>query len=770
MKIKITSFFYFIFAATLIGCAYFAGIDLSQAAGAGEQPAERMADEILVKFKGSQEINVFKIAEENDLDYILNSYLRNPNVEYAESNYIYKISLISSDTYLGNQWYLQKIKAIEAWDKARESQDIVIAIMDSGVQIDHPDLIDNIWINKKEVKGDNIDNDNNGLIDDVNGWDFVNDVASPTPKFKEGFSEDGVLHGTVVAGVAAASGNNALGISGITWKAQIMSLKVLDDKGEGNTSKVIKGIDYAIANGANVINFSFVGFGYSKSLDDAIKRAYDSGIIVVAAAGNEQDNGNGYSLDKTPMYPACYDGFNGENRVIGVAATDALDQKAEFSSYGFKCVDIAAPGVGIYSTVVYAPTVHIKNRSLNKYYDGYWSGTSMAAPIISGAIALLEAVNPSLSRQEIVDTILNTSDNINKLNPNYLNQLGKGRLNLSAAVNLARNSLVSDVTRLIIAPFSNYKSLIKITDEKGKLVSKAFNSYADSFRGGVNIASGDLRGNNSIDIVTAPTRENSQIKIFDIAGKNIGQFLAFDKTFKGGATIAVGDVNNDGMDEIIAAAGQGGGPHIKIFNFKGELLGQFFAFDKLFRGGVNLAVGDIDGNGLEEIVVGAGPGGGSQVRIFNMQGKLIGQFLAYDKKFRGGVRVAVGIIDNGSIDNKAKIITAPGQGGGPQIRIFTNKGLPVGQFFAYNQSFRGGVEVATGDMDNDGFNEIVTGAGIGGAPHVRIFSSKGEVIESFYAYEANFTGGVNVSTLRGDNEAINKIIASSLAATSTTVK
>lgn len=293
----------------------------------------RLADEIIVKFKGIDSIQVIKIAQAEDFFDVLSSFNSNEKVEYAEPNYIYKAAIIPSDTYYGNQWYLQKIKAPEAWDKIRETPKTVIAILDSGIQVDHPDLRSNIWQNTKEIAGNNIDDERNGFIDDINGWDFINNEADPAPKFKPGYSEAGILHGTIIAGIAAASGNNAAGVSGVTWQAQIMPLKVLNDKGEGNTSKVVEAIEYAINNGTDIINLSFVGFGFSKSLDNVIKKANDEGIIVVAAAGNEQDEGEGYFLDNTPMYPVCHDGPNGENWVIGVAALDTMDQKANFSSF-----------------------------------------------------------------------------------------------------------------------------------------------------------------------------------------------------------------------------------------------------------------------------------------------------------------------------------------------------------------------------------------------------------------------------------------------------
>lgn len=704
--------------------------------------ANNEISELLVKFKDSKEISVIKLANYNDLEKIKLSYENNPAVSYVEPNYNFQAAIIPSDSYFTNQWYLNRIKAPEAWDTIRESPHVIVAVIDSGVQITHPDLRDNIWTNSKEIVGNKIDDDKNGFIDDVNGWDFVNNVPDPSPKFSEGFTEAGVMHGTIVAGVIAASGNNAAGITGVTWKAKIMPLKVLNDAGEGDTGKVVSAIDYAIKNGADIINLSFVGFGYSQALEEAIGRAHDAGVIVVAAAGNEQADGTGYNLDKTPMYPACHDG------VIGVAATDTLDQKAPFSSYGTECVDLSAPGISIYSTAVYDPSKRIDNKVFNKYYEGYWSGTSMATPMVSGALALLKELNPRLSSDELTSVVLNNTDNINKLNPNYVGLLGKGRLNIKSSVDFVQQTVNNNIVKLLFSPLSVAKgsSTISISDMNGK-EETSFEPFP-KFKGGLDMVSGDLDGDGSLEIIAAPRQGGTPyVKIFDAKFNFENQFLAYDPKFKGGVNLAVADVNRDGKKEIIVAPVSNGGPHIKVFNSEGKLLSQFFAYSNSYIGGVNIAAGDVDGDGAAEIVTGTEKSGGPQVRVFRMNGKVVSQFFAYETNFRGGVRVAVAEISKGNRGNIFKIITAPGTGGGPDIKIFGSKGNLEGQFLAYGKNFRGGVAIAAGDLDNDGFDEIVTGAGPGGTPHLRVFTSQGILLGSFYAYDEKYSGGINVSVL-----------------------
>jgi hypothetical protein len=238
------------------------------------------------------------------------------------------------------------------------------------------------------------------------------------------------------------------------------------------------------------------------------------------------------------------------------------------------------------------------------------------------------------------------------------------------------------------------------------------------------------------------------IKIFNLNGELKGQWFAFNKNFRGGVKVACADVNHDGQDEIIAVQGSLGDSEIKIFNSRGNLLGSFYAYDNKFKGGLNLATGDIDGDGEKEIVVGMAAGNIPEVRVFKAIGVMQSQFLAYPKTFRGGVRVAIANIKGGTRSNRSQIITAPEKGGGPQVKLFNSKGVLLSQFFAFNGNFRGGVNLAAADVNNDGLEEIITAAGPGGAPHVRVFTASARIIGSYYAYEENFNGGVDVASIK----------------------
>jgi autotransporter-associated beta strand protein len=285
---------------------------------------------------------------------------------------------------------------------------------------------------------------------------------------------------------------------------------------------------------------------------------------------------------------------------------------------------------------------------------------------------------------------------------------------------------------------------VNVYDQTGFLYS--IMAYSPVFGGGVRVAMGDINGDGVPELVTAPGPTGGpDIRVFDgVTHALINEFLAYDLAFTGGVFVALGDVNGDNFLDIVTGAGAGGGPHVKaFFGTNGVLVSSFFAYAAAFTGGVTVAAGDVTGDGIAEIITGPGTGGGPHVRVFNAAGGVVNEFLAYDAAFFGGIFVAAGDIDG---DSKADIITSAGKGGGPHVKAFNGlTSATIASFLAYDPNFRGGVTVAAADLDGDGRAEILTGAGPGGGPHVKGWRFPGPTVNlSFLAFDPAFTGGVFV--------------------------
>ena len=255
----------------------------------------------------------------------------------------------------------------------------VIAIVDSGVDLAHPDLVKNLWTNPGEIADNQIDDDHNGYIDDIHGADIISPGTPP---------DDEYYHGTAVAGVAAARGDDGEGVTGVAWVARIMAVRVLDADGTGDTGQLAKGILYAVANGAQVINVSITSDARTRAVDDAIAVAERAGVVIVAAAGNE-----GRDLAEEPAYPAS----SSSPAIISVAATESRGVIASWSNFGRTGVDIAAPGSDLLTTLP------------NEGYAAF-SGTSAAAPVVTGTVALMRAVQPLAGISQIRSTLLDTAE------------------------------------------------------------------------------------------------------------------------------------------------------------------------------------------------------------------------------------------------------------------------------------------------------------------------------------------------------------------------
>ena len=310
---------------------------------------------------------------------VIQALSEDPRVEYAELDYIVHATIIPNDKYFNLQWAPLKIQAPAAWDQTTGTSDLIIAIVDTGVDLNHPDL--------------------NGKI--VPGWDFVNDDDS---------AQDDHGHGTHVAGIAAAETNNGQGGAGVSWGARIMPIKVLDGNGDGYYSDVARGVRYACNHGAQIINLSLGGDTPSNTLKDALEQAYQDGCLIMAAAGNSGRD----EIDYPARYPEA----------MAVTATDQFDETATFSDYGPEA-EVAAPGVDIYSTL-WTPSSHTY---------GWKQGTSMSTPQVAGLAALIWSACPQLDNTEVRGVLRSTAKDLGAVgwDPHY----GYGRIDARKAVAVA---------------------------------------------------------------------------------------------------------------------------------------------------------------------------------------------------------------------------------------------------------------------------------------------------------------------------------------------
>lgn len=356
------------------------------------------------------------------------SYEKSPLVEYAEPNYILRFAdTYPNDPSFSEQWTHENtgqwgglpgadIDSVAAWDLSTGSDSVVVAITDSGVDFRHPDLEANIWTHPGEdpwddprdpTTGNGVDDDLNGYVDDWKGYDFAGpNLLIPVP---DNNPTDGYGHGTHVAGIVAAVGDNGIGVTGVSWNAKIMPLKI-GPESDGLFTVFVLGeaIDYAVANGADIINASWAAPVVNiRTLEQAVRKADAAGVLFVAAAGNAALDNDGL----IKFYPACYPFDN----VIAVAATDHYDELASYSNFGRTSVHVGAPGSDVLSTLP-SPQAY-----------GYMSGTSMATPCVAGALALIRSAHPTESYLEIRDRLFSGVEQIPALQGRTVTG---GRINL----------------------------------------------------------------------------------------------------------------------------------------------------------------------------------------------------------------------------------------------------------------------------------------------------------------------------------------------------
>lgn len=655
----------------------------------------------------------------------------------------------SLDPLIGQQWFLDPLGLETAWNVTTGSRDIVVAVLDTGVDVNHPDLAGNIWVNGDEVAGDGIDNDHNGFVDDVHGWDFVDNDATPLPDLNKEFNKDAVHHGTAIAGVIGAIGDNGQGIAGINWRVKIMPIRILDNVGSGNSLDANAAVAYAHQNGADVISLSFSGFEFDHRFRDTLQGAHNDGVVVVAAMGNDSKQG-GVDADVQPVYPACFRADDGSDLVIGVAATDPQKKKASFSNYGANCTALAAPGVGIFSTLFHEPSAELFSQP----YGGLFSGTSLAVPMVSGAVALIKAAYPVLSPKQIKLALQLSVDSVDQHNTVAAGKLGAGVLNIGRAMQIAgefSHSLLGSevsVPEPVLVPEPSAPPIIVVAPEQGRapeitvlspqgIVQSTFLAFEESYLGGVRLAVDDLDGDGVPEIVAVPGPGHAPVvRLFEQDGTLIRELVIPQQALLSGWFVTTADVDRDGTPDLAISSDRIGSPEIHLLSTEGKRLGSFLPPEHRQSASMRIAGGDVDGDGFDEFVLSFGSGP-PELFVYETDGTRVRQFLAYDKGYDKGVFVSVGDLNH---DGIAEIVTGTDTGGGPHVQIFGGDGRWLGTFFAYDTLFRGGVRLAiVGDT-------IVTAAGPGGGPHVRVFNNLARVVGGFFTDNELDRNGITIGS------------------------
>ena len=612
---------------------------------------------------------------------------------------------------LVEQWSYKDAKVYEAWGLATGSRDVVVAVIDNGFDTFHPDIYPNAWRNEAEIADNGEDDDKNGYRDDVWGWDFSgydanhdgvftdeelagNNDPRPWVAGRQNINDD-IHHGTLVAGIIGAVGdNNQLG-AGVNWRVRLMNLKVLEVSGVGDLVPVTRAIYYAVDNGADVINISLVG-DVDSGVKEAVKYAYDNGVVVIAASGNDR-----IALNHSPVYPVCADAGEAEEWVLGVTAIDEDHYLAPFSNTGSSCIDLTAPGVNVSSTMRYAP-----RYGLDKKYGDRWQGTSFAAPLVSAAAALIKSVQPGWGPKEIYEAILSTA---HRTPPDdvaaYEEVYGAGLLQIGPAVdyalarvasghalaaflavdieygdyeqNLAGQNTMTSFFRKELAGiddvdsfaggFATVKRLnsssaeVNIFDENWQKTE----SWPVSARGKLDIEAGDVSGDGQIDIILAPKEFGKNLfQIFTRAGTELKK-LDLNQAHRG---VGLGLIGGEGeISGILALYNDGQGTRLEHYDFALRVERRIEL--SFFKNNGSAAAGDIDGDGRQEYIVGAGAGDTPYIAYYNADGSLKRKFYGYATDYLGGLQIYAGDYDRDGKDD----VLAASRGKNGEVIIWNNR-------------------------------------------------------------------------------------------------
>ncbi len=668
-----------------------------------------------------ERLYLLTVAPEASAAELRDELAADPSIEYVEPNAIARVSWQPNDPFFATTgswgqsyadlWGLHKIGVETAWDSSRgrtgDGRRIVVAVVDTGVDLAHPDLQGNLWHNTAEIPGNGIDDDGNGFVDDADGWDFVTcegytNCGCAIPHAPGGVPQDGLGHGTHVAGIIAAVADNGIGVPGIAPEALVMPVRSLNRYGEGATSELVAGIRYAVENGADVINLSWGGPGTSQVMRDVLADARAQGVVVVVAAGNH------YGVDALGISPANVPG------VIVAAASNPADDPYDFLT-GFSCrgskLDVAAPGVDVLSlrgagTDIYGGGTQIVD---DLFYRA--SGTSMAAPHVAGTVALLLAGRPELGIDGVRQILRSSAVDTGALGFDALN--GYGRLNAAAAVaapvgpraeitapamgdvfvNPTRISILGSATgnglvhesiavRRYGQPWTQLRGASGSPIENGELASWRAGTAPDGVYQIELTASGN--GTSSHDL--------KEVVLIHDAGARAGFPLYLQDRLSTTAPVAA-DLDHDGVTEIVVP----GLSTLYVYHADGTLV-----WKRSFDGYVSSpALADLDGDGKLEVIFEDLGCAGPRLRVLDAAGT---------PRFSTAIPATTALV---SYPPTALTVGDLDRDGVPEILVpqphdklfvYSSRGVLKQSLFTYND----GAAVALADLDGDGWPEVVT--------------------------------------------------------------
>jgi subtilisin family serine protease len=597
----------------------------------------------------------------------------------------------ANDPVRDQQWYLDAIGAPQAWDVTTGTSSVLVAVLDTGIDVDHEDILANLWTNPGEVANNGIDDDRNGYIDDVHGWDFVDDDNDPSPTV---FSDDDyevATHGTLIAGEIGAVGNNGFGVTGLVWDVSLLPVRMLGEDGSGTGHDAATAIRYAVEQGAKVINLSFAGNETNPALQNAVRYAYEQDVVVVAALGND-----GRDVDRSPVYPACLRS-TAEDWVIGVTALTERDLGADFTNYGVNCADIGAPGTGILGLSYQDDAV----RGFEDSYAGLWNGTSMASPLVAGAAALLFSEYPTLSAGDVRNILKLSVDPIRATGfPS--GGLGAGRLNVARALEIAASYATGESST--------------VSEEA---VDDAVVTGNDDVEAKPSVETPEDILQYSFVAFGAPSGVLPEVDVYRANGAQYARFQAYTSNFSGGVRVAI--INNEGasIPRIVTAAGETGGPHIRVFTAFGAVAHEFFAYSKDSSHGVNMSIGDMNGDGVQDIVTSVGSSVSQDIITWSESGVELSRFTA--SLFPESSPLSVATVDYD--DDIAEEIAVTGViDGVARVALYNADGTYLVDFTPY--AGVSDVSVSRVDLNGDFYDDIAVAA-LAGTNDIRVFTKIG---------------------------------------------